>query len=791
MKILCLGGGPSSLYFSILMKRQDPRHRITVIERGQRDSTWGFGVVFSDETLRGFLDADPLSYKRIVEEFAYWDRIETTIHGHTVSSGGHGFCGMSRLKLLNILQERCDSLGVDLRFGVDVKSADDIPLEDYDLVVAGDGVMSMLREAHAAEFGTSTDMRHNKFCWLATSAPVENFRFIFRHDKNGWWWAHAYRYEAGAATWIVECSQETWQAAGMDMASEDDTRRYCETLFAEDLAGHPLITNRSVWRTFPVVRNERLSWRNVVLVGDAGRSAHFSIGSGTKLAMEDAITLAGCFAKCADDVPAALAEYQAMRKPEADRLQRTAVTSLAWFEHVDRYAAVQGPEQFAFNMLVRSKRITYENLKLRDPEYIAGLDRAFAQIVRDTTGFADIDTDHPVPPMFQPLRIGSLRVENRVQMSAMCQYSAVDGLPTDWHLVHYGTRAVGGVGLINSEMLCIAPEARITHGCAGLWSESQADAWSRIVAFVHGNSDAAICAQLGHAGRKGATCIPWQGGSDVPLPEGGWDLVSASPIPWAAGSQVPREATREDMDRVIAQHAAAAVLAERAGFDMVELHFAHGYLLSSFISPLTNHRTDAYGGDIAARMRFPLDVVAAVRAVWPAPRPLSVRISASDWAGEGLPERDLVALAKMLKAAGVDIINVSTGQVVEDQDPEYGRMYQAPFADCVRNEAGVPTIVAGNVVSADQCNTLIAAGRTDMVALARPIMDDPHFVLAAAARYNHRGQFWPPQYLAGRGQLFSEASKSGAEMQELRLAAKPPKPAEALAIAVARGELKG
>ena len=791
MRILCLGGGPASLYFSILMKRQDPSHQIAVLERGQRDSTWGFGVVFSDETLRGFLDADPISYKRIVEEFAYWDRIETTIHGKTVSSGGHGFCGMSRLKLLNILHERCDALGVELRFGVDVTDLDSLLAQGHDLVIAGDGIVSALREKFVDDFGTSIDWRANKFCWLATTAPFENFRFIFRQNVHGWWWAHAYRYDGKMATWIVECSEQTWHNAGMDSASEAETARYCEAVFAEDLSGHPLITNRSVWRTFPVVRNESLVHRNIVLLGDSGRSAHFSIGSGTKLAMEDAINLAECFRRTGGDVPAALSHYQSARKPEADRLQRTAVTSLSWFEHIDRYAAVQGPEQFTFNMMVRSKRITYENLKLRDPQYIAELDRAFALIAREATGFAEIDADRPVPPMFQPFRIGSLRLENRVQMSAMCQYSAVDGMPNDWHLVHYGARAVGGVGLINSEMLCVAPDARITQGCAGLWSEQQADAWARITGFIHDNSDAAICAQLGHAGRKGATCIPWQGGSDVPLPEGGWELISASADPWSEASPVPREVTREDMDRVSAEFANAAQLADRAGFDMVELHFAHGYLLSSFISPLTNQRTDAYGGDIAARMRFPLEVVAAVRAVWPAPRPLSVRISASDWAEEGLPESDLVALAKVLKAAGVDVINVSTGQVVEDQDPEYGRMYQAPFADCVRNEAGLPTIVAGNITSADQCNTLIAAGRTDMVALARPVMDDPHFVLAAAARYNHRGQFWPPQYLSGRGQLYSEAVKHNEEMRELRLAAKPPKPAEALAIAVARGELKG
>ncbi|MFM7786430.1 MAG: bifunctional salicylyl-CoA 5-hydroxylase/oxidoreductase, partial [Gammaproteobacteria bacterium] len=552
MRVLCLGGGPASLYFSILMKRQDPSHEITVVERGQRDSTWGFGVVFSDETLRGFLDADPISYKRIVEEFAYWDRIETTIHGKTVSSGGHGFCGMSRLKLLNILHDRCDALGVKLRFGVDVTDLDALLAEGHDLVIAGDGIVSILREKFVGHFGTTVDWRANKFCWLATTAPFENFKFIFRHDDNGWWWAHAYRYDGKMATWIVECSEETWRKAGMETATEEETARYCEKLFAEDLSGHPLITNRSVWRTFPVIRNENLVHRNIVLLGDSGRSAHFSIGSGTKLAMEDAIMLADCFRRNGPDVAAALARYQSVRKPEADRLQRTAVTSLSWFEHIDRYAAVQGPEQFTFNMMVRSKRITYENLKLRDPAYIASLDREFARIAREQTGFEDIDLSKPAPPMFQPFRIGSLRVENRVQMSAMCQYCAVDGNTTDWHLVHYGARGVGGVGIINTEMLCIAPDARITPGCAGLWNAEQASAWKRIIDFVHANSRSRVCAQIGHAGRKGATCVPWAGGIDQPLPEGAWEIIAPSTLPYLPHSQVPREATRADMDRVCA-----------------------------------------------------------------------------------------------------------------------------------------------------------------------------------------------------------------------------------------------
>jgi len=789
MKIVCLGGGPASLYFAILMKKRDPGHEITVIERGPRDATWGFGVVFSDDTLRGFMEADPRTYRRIVEEFAYWDRIETEIHGATIISGGHGFCGMSRLKLLNILHDRCEELGVDLRFETDISSVEQIEPDGHDLVVAGDGIASMIRERYREQFGTTSDPRRNKFCWLATSAPVENFRFIFKRNEHGWWWAHAYRYQQDMATWIVECSEETWRAAGMESASEDETRTYCESVFADELQGRPLITNRSVWRTFPVIRNERLFHRNMVLLGDSGRSAHFSIGSGTKLAMEDAITLADCFARHGDRVQEALEAYQAVRKPEADRLQRTAVTSLSWFEHIDRYAAAQAPEQFTFNMLVRSKRMTYENLRMRDPEYIRSVDRWFANHVRQTTGFDDIDVDSPVAPIFQPFRIGRMRVENRVQMSAMCQYCAEEGMPTDWHLVHYGARAAGGVGLVNTEMLCVSADARITPGCAGLWSDEQTAKWCHIVDFIHANSQARVCAQLGHAGRKGATCLPWDGGVDQPLPSGGWSIIAPSALPYLPHSQLPREATRQDIENVTADFAAAALNADRAGFDMVELHFAHGYLLSSFISPHTNRRGDEFGGSIENRMRFPLMVVEAVRKVWPASKPMSVRISATDWVEDGLSEADRLAVARLLKQAGIDILNVSTGQVAHDDDPVYGRMYQAPFADQIRNEVGIPTIVAGNITTADQCNTLVAAGRTDLVALARPLLADPHFLLRAAAHYGHEAQSWPRQYLSAKPATYSLARKEQEEELELRVAAKPPRPQDALAVAIARGEV--
>ena len=789
LKILCLGGGPSSLYFSILMKKANPGHDITVIERGDRDSTWGFGVVFSDETLRGFMEADAPSYKRIVEQFAYWGGIDTTIHGKTINSQGHGFCGMSRLKLLNVFHDRCDELGVNLRFNTDISDVGQLDTDAYDLVVAGDGITSILREKYQDEFGTTMDWRANKFCWLATSKPLDDFEFIFRKNEHGWWWVHAYRYEEGTTTWIVETSEKTWAAAGMEHFSEEDTKNYCEALFKDDLDGHPIVINRSVWRTFPVVRNERLYHKNIVLMGDAVRSAHFSIGSGTKLAMEDGIALASYFAECGNDVQKALDMYQEIRKDEADRLQRTAVVSLSWFEHIDRYAGAQEAEQFTFNMMCRAKRITYENLRLRDPNFIAGIDKWFAGHVKSTTGFDDVDTDKPTVPVFQPFKIGRMRVENRFQLSAMCQYSAVNGTPTDWHLMHYGERAVGGAGLLNTEMLCIAPDARITPGCAGIWNDEQVARWRHIVEFVHKNSKAKMCAQVGHAGRKGATCVPWDGGMDQPLPEASWEILAPSPLPYLGHSAVPREMSAGDMDAVAEQFVAAAKNVDRAGFDMIEVHLAHGYLLSTFISPYTNHREDEFGGSIENRMKYPLRVVNAMREVWPEEKPMSARISATDWVDGGLSDEDMVAVASMLKEAGIDIINVSTGQVASDEEPVYGRMFQAPFADQIRNEVDIPTIVAGNISSADQANTLVAAGRTDIVAFGRTIMNEPHFVLQAAAHYGHKNQYWPPQYISGKFLADAVAKKENEEMFELRTAAKPPNPSEALAIAVARGEV--
>jgi len=788
MKILCLGGGPASLYFSILMKKQNRMHDITVIERGGRGSTWGFGVVFSDDTMRNFMAADAKTYRRIVESFVYWDGIDTTFQDKTIRSIGHGFCGMSRLKLLNIFHDRCEELGVQLQFNTDIADIAQLDIDNFDLVVAGDGITSILREQYKDKFGTKMDWRKNRFCWLATTKPLDNFNFIFKHNEHGWWWAHAYGYERGMSTWIVECSNDTFINSGLEEANEQETRLYCEKVFAEDLYGHPLLTNRSIWRTFPVVTNEKLYYQNIVLLGDAVRSAHFSIGSGTKLAMEDAIALADCFI-IAEDLEGALSQYQERRKEEADRLQRSAITSLSWFEHVDRYAASQEPEQFVFNMLCRSKRVTYENLRLRDESYIKNIDRWFAGHAKDTTGYSSIELNEPTVPAFQPFRIGAMRVENRFQLSAMCQYCADNGVPNDWHLVHYGSRAVGGAGLINTEMLCVAAEARITKGCAGIWNSQQAEKWRQIVDFVHTHSQAKVCAQIGHAGRKGSTCIPWEGGIDEPLTEDDWQIMAPSPLPFMPHSQTPVEMTKDDMRSVRNQFATAATNAATAGFDMIELHLAHGYLLSSFISPYTNQREDNYGGTVKDRMRFPLEVLSSVREIWPATKPIAVRISATDWVDGGLSVPEMLQVATLLKEAKVDIINVSTGQVTKEEEPIYGRMFQVPYADQIRNEVGIPTIVAGNFTSADQVNTIIAAGRSDMVALGRSIMNEPHFVLTAAAHYNHNAQKWPSQYLSGKFSAEAYTRAEEEEIKQLRLAARPPNPSEALVIARARGEM--
>ncbi|HSA70987.1 MAG TPA: bifunctional salicylyl-CoA 5-hydroxylase/oxidoreductase [Burkholderiales bacterium] len=767
MKVSVIGGGPGGLYFALLAKKAWPRWDITVYERNRPDDTFGFGVVFSDQTLDTFKAYDLVTYERIRRRFAYWGDVDVVYKGQVMRSGGNGFCGCSRVALLNILQDRGRELGVHMRFQREVDGLEEFA--DSDLIVVADGINSRIREKHKEHFEPSVDLRPNKFTWLGSTKPLDAFKYFFRETPQGVLLAHCYQYEADRSTWVIEMNEDTWRNFGFDKLSETEMLPVLERVFAEELDGHPLIANRSLWRNFPNITNKTWVRGNAVLVGDAKATAHFSIGSGTKLAMEDAIALFEAFREHSD-VRKALAVYDTARREEVEKTQHAANVSLAWFEHMKRYWGME-PVQFAFGVMSRSKQITWENLELRDPRFIEEIHRWFAQKVK-AQGF-DIDPANPPVPMFTPFRLRDMVVENRVVVSPMDQYSAVDGVPGDWHFVHLGSRAVGGAGLVYVEMTCPSPEARISPGDTGLWNETQRDAFKRIVDFCHANSRAKMCMQLGHSGRKGSTQLGWER-MDHPLESGNWPLVSASPIPYYEGiSQVPREMTRADMDKVLSEFKKSTLFADQAGFDMLELHMAHGYLLASFISPLTNRRKDEYGGSIENRMRFPLQVLSACRNAWPEGKPISVRISATDWAPGGLTGEDLMALTRMLKEAGCDMIDCSTGQTVPHQKPVYGRMYQAPFADWVRNEVGIATMTVGAVTTPDQVNTLLAAGKADLVALARPHLANPYFTLQASAWYQHMDQYWPPQYLSGRDQAFRNAARERAEQMDLRIKARP------------------
>lgn len=762
MRIAVIGGGPAGLYFAILMKKWQPSAEITVFERNRPDDTFGFGVVFSDATLDIFERYDAESYRAITENFAYWDDIEVRFKDTVHRIGGNGFCGCSRQTLLILLQERARQLGVAMTFQTEVEP-DLSAFAGYDLIVASDGINSRIREASRDHFQPEVDLRPNKFTWLGSTRELDAFTFFFRETPHGIFIAHTYQYEPGRSTWVIETDPETFARAGLDRMDEEASARFLEGVFAEELAGHPLITNRSLWRQFPMIRSKRWVKDNVVLMGDAKGTAHFSIGAGTKLAMEDSIALFDAF-RAKGTVKEALASYETDRREEVERTQHAADVSLVWFEHVDRFWDMD-PRQFAFGLMTRSKAITYENLKLRAPDFVAKADRMFAETVPGA------DIERPRPPLFQPLTLRGMTVENRAVVSPMCMYSAVEGLPTDWHVVHYGARAIGGAGLVYTEMVCVAPEARITPGCAGLWTDEQEAAWTRIVGFAHQNSRAKICLQLGHAGRKGASKLMWEG-MDRPLDEGAWPVVSASPLPYYPDSQVPAELDEAGMAAITAQFVAATERASRCGFDMLELHCAHGYLLASFLSPLTNTRTDGYGGSIDNRLRFPLRVFEAMRAAWPAEKPMSVRISATDWAEGGLTEDDSIAIARAFAEAGVDLVDVSTGQTSPKSRPVYGRMFQTSFSDAIRNEAEVKTMCVGNITSADQMNTILAAGRADLVALGRPHLADPSFMLKAAAWYGvdiHQ----PPQYQPGKDQALRNAVKDRADFEALKVAAKP------------------
>ena len=768
MKIAINGGGPAGLYFALLMKKADRRHDIVVYERNGPDDTFGFGVVFSDETLSNFMGADEATFREIARNFAYWDDIEVRYKDERIRARGHGFAGLGRKKLLNILQARAESLGVRIRYRTDI--TDMRPFEGADLVVGADGLNSFIRERFKEHFKPAIDMRKTKFVWLGTTKAFGPFTFIFRPNEHGWFYVHAYRYAEGQTTWIVETHEETWRRAGLDKASEEETVAYLERMYAPELEGHRLLTNKSIWRSFPVVTNEKWHHGNMVLLGDAAHTVQFSIGSGTKVAMEDAAALADAFAQH-HAVPEALAAYEEARRAEIGRLQSSALISLKWYENALRYNDMD-PQQYVFSFMSRTKGVTYENLKLRDNDYVAAVDRWWAGKVRQEQGF-DVPVDKPPPPVFTPFRLRDLVLANRIVVSPMCQYSAEDGMPNDWHLVHLGGMAVGGAGLVFTEMTDVSREGRITTGCAGMYKKEHVAAWRRIVDFVHARSKAKIGMQLAHAGQKAATKIPWQGGSDEPLEEGTWPIVAASAIPYLPHGQMPKAMDRADMDKVRDDFVRAARWAEEAGFDIIELHMAHGYLLSSFITPLSNVRRDEYGGTLENRMRFPLEVFDAVREVWPAPKPISVRISATDWVdGEGIDGDQAVGIARMLKAHGADIIDVSAGQTSTRAKPVYGRMFQTPFSEQIRLEAGIPTITVGNITTADQVNTIVAAGRADLCALARPHLADPHLTLEAAAHYGYAEQAWPNQYLTSKSQTMRLAAEKNRQEIELREAAK-------------------
>jgi len=760
MKIVCVGGGPAGLYFAISMMLRSRDHEITVIERNRSDDTFGWGVVFSDGVVAGLAKNDWQSAAKVTDGFNHWDDIDVHYKGETISSGGHGFCGIGRQNLLNILYTRAGELGVKLVFETEVEPEVE-QFSNFDLVIASDGINSRFREAYKAHLDVDIDLRPNKFIWLGTNKLFDAFTFIFKETPAGWIWVHAYCFDAETSTFIVECQESTWQALGLGEMSQEECLHSLEDLFSEYLGGNALMSNAkhirgSAWISFPRVLCGQWRYRNLVLIGDAAHTAHFSIGSGTGLGFEDAIDLADAL-NSNSDMDQALEEYRQKRTIEVLRLQSAARNSMQWFENLPRYTHLE-PMQFNYALLTRSQRVSHENLRLRDPSWLKSMEQWFSHkaMGKDQVG------GETVPPMFVPFRLRDMVLQNRIVVSPMAMYSAQDGTPDDFHLVHLGSRAQGGAGLIITEMTCVSREARITPGCTGLYSDDHIEPWKRIVDFVHATDAAKICLQLGHSGPKGSTKLLWEG-MDKPLEQGGWEVMAPSAIPWSPENQVPREMTRSDMDRVCDEFIRAAQRAEICGFDMLEMHFAHGYLMSTFLTPLKNQRSDEYGGSLENRMRYPLEVFSAVREVWPENKPMSVRISATDWVEGGLTGDDAVQIARAFVEAGVDIMDVSAGQTSEDANPVYGRMFQTPLSDQVRQEAGVATMAVGNIYETDHVNSIIAAGRADLCCLARPHLADPYWTLHAAAQLGYGGQGWPVQYLAGRDQYARNLARA-AEM---------------------------
>lgn len=770
MNIVCIGGGPSGLYFALLMKRHNPSHDITVVERNKPYDTFGWGVVFSDATMDNMRQWDPETAAEIQQAFNHWDDIELGFKGETIRSGGHGFVGIGRKKLLNILQDRCVQLGVKLVFEVDAES--DLQYPDADLVIASDGINSRIRTRYEAVFKPDVVLRPNRFIWLGTHKLYDAFTFLFEKTEHGWFQAHVYKFDENTTTFIVECPEHVWLAHGLDKADQDQSIAFCEKVFADNLQGAKLMTNArhlrgSAWLNFQRVKCEEWSHFNgrshVVLMGDAVHTAHFAIGSGTKLAIEDAIELTRQFIELGDSaeqIPKVLARYQALRNVDVLRLQNAAWNAMEWFEVCgERYCDQLEAPQFMYSMLTRSQRISHENLRARDAKWLGDFESWFAK----RAGMHIADGKAAPPPMFTPYTVRGLTLKNRVVVSPMAQYSAVDGVAGDYHLVHLGARAMGGAAMVFAEMTCVSPEARITPGCPGMYAPAHTVAWKRIVEWVHANTDAKFAMQIGHAGAKASTRLAWEG-IDKPLESGNWPLLSASEQQYLPGvSQTAKAMAQADMDLVLAQFVTSTKAAAEIGVDWLELHCAHGYLLSSFISPLTNQRTDQYGGSLENRLRYPLQVFAAVRAAWPADRPMSVRISAHDWVEGGITPSDAVEVARAFKAAGADLIDCSSGQVSKQEKPVYGRMFQTPFADRIRQEAGIATIAVGAISEADHVNSIISAGRADLCAVARPHLANPAWTMTEAAKIGYTGLAWPKQYVSGKGQMEANFQREKAQ----------------------------
>lgn len=780
LKITVIGGGPGGLYFALLTKKRLPDCQIDVYEQNRSDDTFGFGVVFSDETMDEFRVADPESYEMITSSFAYWTDIVVERGDERTIVGGNGFAGCSRKTLLQLLQERCRQVGVGLHFStmIDVANFEE-QFSDSDLIVLANGIASPMREKYSNEFGVKSEDRPNYFTWLGSTKPLDAFTFFFQKTEHGHFCAHTYQYEEGHSTWVVETTPECWNACGFADMSEEEAAKYLEGVFESQLQGHGFITNRSIWRNFPVITCEQWHYDNMVMLGDIKATAHWSIGSGTKLAMECAISLSDNVVSANDDMQKAMAGYESDRRTPVEITQHNAAVSLRWFEDMPMHWDKEQYE-FVFSVMSRAKSLTWDNIKLRDADFLEKVETEFYDRYKRDTG-RDVAAEKPTP-MFTPYDLRELTVPNRVVMAPMAQYCAVNGNLTDWHFTHYSTRAIGGTGLVFVEMTCPTPDARITPGCTGLWSDEQEAQWKRLNDFIHEKTTSKVALQLGHAGRKGSTNTPDadpKGQMDNPMADGNWPIYSASPIPYFKDkSQTPIELTREKMDEIRDDFVRATKRGDRAGFDFLELHCAHGYLLASFLSPLTNQRDDEYGGSAEARVKFPLEVFKAMRAVWPKEKPMSVRLSSSDWAEGGLDLEDLRITAQAFKDAGVDIIHASSGQTVPWQKPVYGRMWQTPFAEYIKRTVDIPTIAVGDITLPEQVNMIVAADRADLCALARPHLNNPFFTRQAAGHYgvktvNGKGLAWPSQLQSGEYQLYREAEKTNEKALELAIKARP------------------